>query len=723
MSKGASTTSQTAVEGGRQVPDALKGDLEEMRRKVDQFQRRAISEAEFRAFRVPQGIYEQRTSGTFMLRVRLFGGRVTPDQMRVVAEVADAYGDGTLHLTSRQDLQVHGAAVAGLYPALVRLAEAGLSTKGGGGNTVRNIAACYQAGVCPEEIFDVTPHAVRLTEFLLPDPLSYQLPRKFKIACSGCSRDCAGATINDVGFIGKRRDGEEGFTVWAGGGMGAQSRTGRMLEDFIPVDRASAVAEAVKRIFDTHGNRKNKHRARLRFLVDDLGFDEFKKLYREELERMTGRAPACDVAEQPTRQVETPAPGRLAAAPGSQARLSGVGHALGSEPAARGFQYWRQANISRQKQPGHYTVEISAPLGVLRTEQMRRLADVVDRFGERALRATSWQNFVLRSVAESDLPALHADLAAMGLGNGEPPILRHLVSCAGASTCRLGICLSRGLTKAVRETLLESDLHLKNGTGQVRIHVSGCPNACGRHPIADIGLSGMARRVNGRLVPHYTIHLGGHVEEGGTSLARSVCSVPARNVPSFLVAFLRSFERATQHPDFAAFLGADGIAIAEALGREYAHVPEFAADQRYYADWGADEVFSLAGRGPGECGAGVFDLIEVDLAGASEALEAGRLFSATALAARALLVTRGQQADTDQQSLDLFQRHFVEPHVVSADFKPLIERAQHVVAAADPEAAFDAREEDVANLLAAVQVLYGSLGPSLRVAVPGGQNV
>lgn len=649
-----------------QLPPSLPQDLEQLRQLTEQFQAGAIPAARYQAFRVPQGVYEQRESGTFMLRARLAAGILTPEQMRVAAEVAERYGDGTLHLTSRQDLQIHGVKVEGIYPAVARLTEAGLSTKGGGGNTVRNIAACYLAGVCPEEVFDVTPHVIQLTESLLPDPLSFQLPRKYKIACSGCSRDCAGATINDLGFISKRRGSEEGFAVYAGGGLGAQSRVGRMLEPFVAAAAACQVAEAVKRVFDKHGNRKNRHRARLRFLIEEIGFEAFEKLYREELERL-GDAAAPPLRARPAKPADS------------------------------------------------NTVEITAPLGVLQAEQIRRLADVIERFGEGILRATNWQTAVLRWVRAEELPALNAELGRLGLETAEPPILKHLLTCAGASTCRLGICLSRGLAEAIRGALLKSDLNLKGAAGEVTIHISGCPNACGRHPVGQIGLYGAARRVNGRLVPHYIVQLGGRVEEGKTVLASGAYAIPARNVPGFLVEFLRSFESSGKRSDFAAYLAADGRQVAEALSRKHANVPEFAKDKNYYFDWGAEEIFSLAGRGPGECGAGVFDLIQVDLASAGEALEAGRLFSATALAARALLVTRGEQADTDWQSLELFRRHFVEPGVVSAEFKPLIEKAQGSLAAGDPEAVFSPRSEEVATLLAAVQQLYESMGPSLRL--------
>lgn len=677
------------------LPESLPEDLEQLRQFTEQFRSGAIPAARFQAFRVPQGVYEQRESGTFMLRARLAAGILTPDQMRAVAEVADEFGNGTLHLTSRQDLQVHGVKVEGIYPAVARLFEAGLSTKGGGGNTVRNIAACHQAGVCPDEVFDVTPHVVRLTESLLPDPLSFQLPRKYKIAASGCGRDCAGATVNDLGLISHRRDGVDGFKVYVGGGMGAQSRVGLVLEEFIPAGRAVAVAEAIKRVFDKHGNRRNRHRARIRFLLEDIGFEAFERLYRQELA-------ALDSGDTP----------QAAAAPAPLVRIQPA-----VEPAG-GFATWRASNVSTQRQAGFYSVEIAPRLGVLDAAQLRQLADVVERHGEGVLRASAWQSVLLRWVAQADLTALHAELAPLGLGSGEPPLLHHLVTCAGAATCRLGICLSRGLARALRGELLESKLDLNGGTGQVVVHISGCPNSCGRHPVAQIGLVGAARRVHGRLVPHYQVKLGGHVEEGKTVLAEGRWTISARNVPAFVADFLRSFEAAVEYPDFEAFLAARGSAVAGQLTARYAEVPEFDDDPRFYFDWDAEESFSLAGRGPGECGAGVFDLIQVDLASAVAALETGRLFAATALAARALLVTRGEQADTDSQAIESFHQLFVEAGLVSASVKPLIERARLAYAAAEPETALGATREEVAALLEAVQKLYESMGPSLRVAAP-----
>ena len=675
------------------LPASLRDELEQLRQLAGQFKAGDIPAARFQAFRVPQGVYEQRENGTYMLRVRLPAGMMLPEQMRAMAEVARRHGNGQLHLTSRQDIQLHRVELDDIYPALVKLADAGLSTKGGGGNTVRNIAACQQAGVCRHEIFDVTPHVVGLTECLLPDPLSYQLPRKYKIAFSGCGQDCAAATVNDLGFISKIRAGMEGFTVYVGGGMGANSRIGVLLEEFIPASQVYRVTEAVKRVFDQHGNRKNRHRARLRFLVAEIGIDKFAELYRAELEKV----PAAGTDVAPAAMTIPPA----GAAP--------------QQPIA-GFHAWRATHVSAQRQEGYVSVEISLPLGNIDADQLIALARIVDRYGERMLRVTNWQGALLRWVAEDQLPALHAELTALDLGTSQPLLLRRMVTCAGAATCRLGICLSRGLAEAITCHLAQSGLHLADGSGGVSLHISGCPNACGRHPIAQIGLYGAARRVGGRLVPHYVLQLGGQAGETNARLAEGATAIPARNIPAFLADFLRIFQASCQHEDFAAFLAADGRQVAEKIAQRHLSIPDFAEDKNPYYDWGAHELFSLAGRGPGECGAGVFDLIEVDLASAAAALEAGKLFAAIALTARALLVTRGEQADTHQQALALFHQHFIAQEHIPVTLHGLIDEALTAVRTADAEAAFRGSAAQVAELLAAVRAQYEGMGPSLRVA-------
>jgi len=693
---------QTMIPPIYRIPETLEGELHELYQTVERFKARELSEAQFRAFRVPMGIYEQRESGTYMLRVRLPAGGILPHQLKRLAEVAAAYGNGVLHVTTRQDIQVHRVALDAMYPALLSLLEAGLSTKGGGGNTVRNITACHDSGVCPREAFDVAPYAVAVTERMLPDRLSYELPRKYKIAFSACSRDCAGATVNDLGFIAHRQAGAEGFAVYAGGGMGAKSRVGNLLHGFVPASDAFLVAEAVKRLFDKHGDRKNKHRARLRFLVERIGFEAFQRLYEEELAALRAAGPA---------------PLTVRALPGGEPGRNWPASAPTPAPSAE-FARWREANLTPQKQAGFFMVELPLVLGDLPAQKASALAEVVAAHGEGMLRATPTQNLVLRWASEEELPALHQELSALGLAEPQPLVLRNLVACAGASTCRLGICLSRGLAKALRQSLRASDSLDLDKLGGVQIHISGCPNACGRHPVAGIGFAGAARRVAGRLAPHYALYLGGRVTEGQTRLALATGTLPARNVPAFALAFLKAFQASRQAPDLQAFLDHGGRSVAEALVARYREVPAFEDDQSFYYDWDADLPFSLAGRGPGECSAGVFDLIEVDLASACEALNAGRHYAAAALAVRSLLITRGLQPKDDAEAFELFLTHFVRQGLVDRRVEPVVSAGARHALAADQAQTFAGAPADVAALVFAVRSLYDQMDASLRVKPP-----
>ncbi len=332
------------------LPDTLQEDLERFEEEVARFKQGAVGGAEFRAFRVPQGVYEERTEGSYMLRVRFPAGGLLPAQMRALASVARTYGNGVLHLTTRQDVQVHAVPLDNIHPALTALAEAGLSTKGGGGNTVRNIIACSDAGVCAQEEFDVAPYAVALTEFMLPDPLSYRMPRKYKIAFSGCPADCAGAMVNDLALFARVRDGQRGFAVYVAGGMGANCRVAEPLEEFVPAEEIHYVAEAVKHVFDKHGNRKNKHKARLRYLMADVGPEAFHRLYEEELAALRSEGlPPLQVRDLPRRQPEPP---EAAAEPARELRR--MARPQRDRPEARRLLHGpRAARARRHRRPGH----------------------------------------------------------------------------------------------------------------------------------------------------------------------------------------------------------------------------------------------------------------------------------------------------------------------------------------------------------------------------------
>ncbi|MBU0610622.1 MAG: nitrite/sulfite reductase [Armatimonadetes bacterium] len=549
------------------LPESLDEDLNRLRQVIGEFQAGAVTAAQFKGCHVPLGIYEERQDGRYMLRVRLPAGALLPHQMRTLAAVASDHGNGSLHLTTRQDIQVHGVPLESVMPAVLALRAAGMATKGGGGNTVRNVTTCGEAGVCPHEAFDVEPYAVALTEFLLPDPRSYQLPRKYKLALSGCDRDCAGVAVNDLGFSATYHEGHAGFVVYAGGGLGARSAVGQRLEEFVPAASVCLVAEAVKRVFDARGNRENRNHARLRFLIEDIGFPAFRELYTHELAKLREAGAPIPAL----RPLPRPNPG--ASEDSRPVENAGV----------EGFAVWRSRNVSEQKQPGFQRVAIPVAGGDISADALRSLAAVVETYGEGVLRVSLSQNAELRWVSDSQLPRLHAQLDALGLARAEPSVLRHLVPCAGAGTCRLGICHSRGLARAIAHRLRGGSLDL-NALGDLKIKISGCPNSCGRHATADIGLSGAKRRLQDRPVPHFTVHVGGRLGGSETRLADTLGAIPARNVPTFIEAFLNAFAASAQFPDLAGFLAAQDGAIRELLGAN-TDLPAFSQAPDAFEDW------------------------------------------------------------------------------------------------------------------------------------------
>jgi sulfite reductase (ferredoxin) len=721
------------------VSDRIQAELDEFQYVVEQFKSGAINEGQFRIVRVPAGVYEQRENGTYMLRVRFPAGGVTPAHLRRLGEVSAKFGNGLLHITTRQEFQIHRVPLDSIIPALRLLAEAGLSTKGGGGNTVRNITACVDSGVCRDEVFDVTPYAVATTERLLADPLSLQLPRKYKIAFSACNKDCSGATVHDVGFVARKQNGVDGFAVYVAGGMGGKSRLSSLLHEFIPATETFVVAEAIKRVFDKNGDRKNKHLARLRFLVEKIGLPAFRELYETELAGLRASNPAPlelrplpQIASAPANsEVNSISPltaelgkheqvvGQASSLPESEAtrilaaknrfeQAGGLRHSDSTE-----FNRWFAHNVAPQKQPGFFLVQIPLTLGDIPASKAAALADILAAHGDNILWATQSQNAGLRWITAAELPAVHQKLAALGLAEPEAPVLRNLVACAGASTCRLGICLSRGLAKAVRSELSASELDL-DSLGDFSINISGCPNSCGRHPIGNIGLSGTARRVGGNLVPFYAVQLGGRLAEGKSRFGTNVGAVPAKNAPAFVRDLLTAWKKSSDTGDFHRFVDNDGRKIAGEILARHQEVPPIASRKEFYYDWDANELFSLAGRGQGECSAGVFDLIEVDLANARESQEAGRFYSAALAAARALLVGQRAQPKNDVETFDLFQKHFIEAGLVDAALTAVIASGARAAAAANPAERFDGLPADVAALVASVRLLHESLDSSLR---------
>jgi sulfite reductase (ferredoxin) len=551
----------------------LTEDVEYLAEQISEFKAGALSAAEFRAYRTMRGIYEHRTPGTYMVRARFAAGLISPEQSRALARAACCYGNGQLHLTTRQDVQVHGVVLDNLRHVVAELQAAGVLIRGGGGNALRNILACSDAGVCRHEAFDVSPYARAVTELLLRDPRSCQLPRKYKIAFSGCEWDCAGATVNDLGLIARVRDGLQGFSVYVGGGMGTMSRAADLLEPFVPAGEVHLVAEAVKHIFDRYGNRENRSKARLRFLLQQQGLPWFRERYNEEMATLRLSSPPLAIAAAPAAarcDASQPAAAgcdaSLPAAAGCDASLPAAAGCDAGLPAASddNFTRWQQLLAAPQRQPGYFRVTIPVFLGDISAGDVEALAGVAERYGEPMLRATQSQNLVLRWVAQDTLQDLYRDLAALNLAGVDAPILQNLVACIGPETCNFGACQSSDVARAIRQRLLSRSSDW-NALGDFRIHISGCPNSCGRHPIADIGLYGVKRRVGDAVVPHYVLQVGGRLGEKQTHLAEGKQAVPAEHIPDLIIALLEAFLKSPTCPDFRAFLQQGGHGVIEGL--------------------------------------------------------------------------------------------------------------------------------------------------------------
>jgi sulfite reductase (ferredoxin) len=540
-------------------------------RDIDDF---AAEVAEFCAGRLPadqfkklaalRGIYEQRKSGTYMLRVRLTAGVLTAAQGRALAGISQRYTEGQVHVTTRQNIQFHGLSIGDAPEVMRELRQVGLLSKGGGGNTVRTVVTCPYAGACPSEVMDVTPYARAITDYLLALPGSYTLPRKFKIACSGCRADCALAKATDVGYVAEVRNSEPGFVLYAGGGMGAHSRLGDRLRDWIPASEILRTSETVRRLFDRWGDRTNRARARLRFVVDRIGVAAFREAFDAELKTVGSEGvPSCKVSPA-TRQSAADEPPR-------------------AEPPTAATGGLRTI---QQHQPGLVSVPLHVPLGVLPASDLDALSRLSETFsGEGGPRTTQDQNMILRSVAVRSLPALATALRSLKTNVIAPAVLEHFIVCTGASICRLGLCWSRGVAGACAAAIETAGL--SEALTGVAVHISGCPNACGQHPLAVIGLCGAMLRHDGRSLPAYKVLVGGTNRSGAAALGSVAGILPARAVPGALVALLRDYQaKREQGESLRAYVHRAGLAYLEALIKPYSVIPAHDLDPSYYHDWG-----------------------------------------------------------------------------------------------------------------------------------------
>ncbi|CAN5512192.1 nitrite/sulfite reductase [soil metagenome] len=573
-------------------------EIEEFERTIAAWRAGEIDDDTFRSKRLHMGTYGIRNSVDHMIRIKIPGGLIEPDHLDAIADVADAYSRGFAHLTTRQNFQLHFIKTDDVPAMLRRIAESGLTTREGCGNSVRTITQSHLAGIDPHEVVDTRPAAEAVTRYFLRHPATQNLPRKFKMAFDGSTRDQAQLGIHDIGFLGRvDDDGNPGFALFVGGGLGSAPREADLLEPFTPARRLLPTVEAILEVFDEQGERKNRVRARMKFLLNRIGIDAFRaevETRRIRLER-----------ERTYPEVEVPI--RPAARAGDGGDLTSAPLPPAGDVLAPGalppYERWRDTNVfAHPTEAGDiaYGAYATFHLGDLTSGQMRALAKVWREIGDHVqVRTTIRQNLLFVGLAAAEVPVLFAALDADGMALARAERSGDIVSCPGAETCNLAVTASRGLADAVTDALVASGLH---EIEDLRINISGCPNACGQHTTADLGFSGMARRdPDGNEAPGYRVYVGARISEGGAKFGHYVAKVPARKAPDVAVALLErySVERDLGE-QFADWVARVDPKVLKADLKQFDSMPSLEEAPDFYTDWGNSERFAVQ-IGEGEC--------------------------------------------------------------------------------------------------------------------------
>ncbi len=575
-------------------------DIERFEIAIDQFLKGEISDDVFRVMRLNNGIYGQRQGGTAqMVRVKLPAGSITPEQFDVMADLSSEFSRGWGHITTRQNIQFHFVDLRKIPNLLRRLADVQLTSREACGDTVRNVMACHLAGACPYEKLDVTPWAEAVYRHFVRNPLGQRLPRKFKVNFSGCSTDCGQAMFNDVGVVAAtrtREDGsiESGFRVYIAGGLGATPHPALALEDFTSREDLLPTVEAALRVFDQTGNRDNKLRARMKWVVDQLGIEEVRRRVIKIRHTLPASSswPGGIPAEVRTAG-DAPA-GRITEGEVSQVGQSTIINFTSSDP----FRRWENASVIRGAANGTVSAIAYAPLGDITADQFRALARIQRHF-KSDVRLSNRQNVVFRSLQPSQMRELYDMLDEIGMARPGAELARDVVACPGADTCNIAVTQSRGLAKAIGDKLEEEGLA---EIGGVRINISGCTNSCGQHHASDIGFFGAERRAHGKSLPGYQMLLGGYVGEEQIHFGEKALRVPAKAAPEAVARVVRRFaaERSAAET-FQGWLARSGGAVAVADGlRDLDEIPMPDASPEFFVDY--DETGPFSGEvGDSEC--------------------------------------------------------------------------------------------------------------------------
>lgn len=692
------------------IPSTLNGDLDYTQSLIDQFKAGEIQAGQLKSNRVPMGIYEQRKNQHYMLRLRCAGGLVTPEQLAKIAFVGHQLSTSHLHVTTRQEIQIHNVDIEDAIPALKKLEKVGISSAGGGGNTVRNMMVDDRSGLTADEEFDVYPYVEELTSRLIAEKDSFTMPRKYKVAIDTSEATANYSYIADLGLQARIKDGQRGFRVLIVGSAASNAHTGWEVFDFLPEKDLYRAAKALKNWFHKYGNRRNRHKARMRYVFYKYGTEEAKRLYLEEFEKLK-KDGSIDF-EAPALPLE---------------------HHKPNFPALKAptdFETWKrryahkQTNAEGLKENLWYAY-IPLRHGNNSTDFFAEVAEYLGNYGNDVIRFTKKEQIQVRNIPEEYLTNIYAFFKKLGVYQIDyPVVVTNLTCCTGADTCRLGICLPKGAIDGIAKQLLNSNLNL-DAIPDFELRMNGCTNICALATWGDLGFSGRVGRVGDDPYPAYTIWLP---VKGKHEIDLQQGYIAAKKIPAFVEDYLRDvIAEQANYADYYDYVAKRGVNIVKDLIAKYKEVAPYSEEPDTFFDFGDDEKFSLIKYGKAECSAGLFDIIEIDQdtirekrkeveqllsdgkqnTGKIEKLLHDIVFSEN----RMLLVTRGLDPRTDEDVYNGFEKEFIAAGIIPQKFKVLTDKARNNESLIEQKPLID----ELADLL---NDLYQNMDDSLQFKLP-----
>lgn len=637
----------------------VEKDIIELAQKIEQFKDGKIDEEKFRSLRLARGVYGQRQQGVQMIRIKIPYGKLSSHQLRRISEVSDEYSRGRLHITTRQDLQIHYVDLNRTPELWAELERDEVTLREACGNTVRNVTASETAGFDVDEPFDVSPYADALFKFFLRNPICQEMGRKFKVSFSSSDSDTGLSYIHDLGFIAKIENNVRGFKVMIGGGLGSQPRHADTLYNFLPSDKIIPLMEGALRVFDRHGERKSRSKARMKFLLKSIGLEAFKALIETEQKAIEQQSVPVNHENFPiSKPVKIEAP-------------------TVDIKDKKTFELWKSTNVISQKQTGYKAIGIKVLLGDFYTDKARALADLVETYAAGELRLTLRQNIVIPFVREDLIPVVYTELEKLGFTEVGYNKAVDITACPGTDTCNLGISSSTGIAREL-ETVIKTEYPTYLNNKDLVIKISGCMNACGQHNMANIGFQGMSIKTKDKFVaPALQVLLGGGNSGNGIGrFADKVIKIPSKRGPEALRLILDDYQLNSDQKTFYDYYAIQGEKYFYNLLKPLSESTNLKTED--YIDWGAKQPYQKA-IGVGECAGVVIDLISTLFLESEEKISNARAdfeskaynnaiyfaYSSMVNSAKALLLSKSHSTNTQASIISQFDEVFVSTNLIS----------------------------------------------------------